>query len=546
MHNILRIKFNFFIPFVTVTLCYGQVNETERACEGSTLHLSCNDSKVIHIHDALYGRTSDKICGNTKPPAGGCKAEHSLSNVTEMCENLTSCSVKASNDVFGDPCQRVGKYLEVTYSCVRICGLNDKCNKTTEVCMSDGGVDVLCNCGEDYEKVEDVCKTIPVPCPEDVVEIKGIILTFPRGETGESMYSEELCPPGSAKPEEPLATRYCDDEWAEPVVTECYDDSALENQLEEIANVTDSVVGVVNNMMSINETLLSDSSEINEVVPLLESQVRFVHDLNGDYTELVTNLGVSALQLPKTSLEDPFVFEDPFMDSDGDVVESRKSSITLPPSVLDIIGTVNPNLTSIPVSFITYGDAVLFRSDLEGSSVNQEGSSVLAEYVDGHVISATIEIENVTIDNLPENSSVITRFSKPIVDEENNETDVTIEFVCVFWDYNLTNGEGKWSEEGCRMVSNDTEIVCACNHLTSFAVLVYHLYNRMHYFNHCFIILLGNDVGYQDYNIYAITNEPSIVWCKCNSIVIPPGLIFSKPSNLQAIPIRRGNAKIDN
>lgn len=24
--------------------------------------------------------------------------------------------------------------------------------------MSDGGVDVLCNCGEDYEKVEDVCK----------------------------------------------------------------------------------------------------------------------------------------------------------------------------------------------------------------------------------------------------------------------------------------------------------------------------------------------------------------------------------------------------
>ncbi|PIK48777.1 hypothetical protein BSL78_14343, partial [Apostichopus japonicus] len=61
-----------------------------------------------------------------------------------------------------------------------------------------------------------------------------------------------------------------------------------------------------------------------------------------------------------------------------------------------------------------------------------------------------------------------------MVDEGSNETDVTIEFVCVFWDYNPTNDEGgKWSEEGCRMVStNDTEIVCACNHLTSFAVLV--------------------------------------------------------------------------
>ncbi|XP_071848665.1 adhesion G-protein coupled receptor G2-like isoform X2 [Apostichopus japonicus] len=517
-----RVLWRLVLAAVTVTLCYGQVNKTERACERSTLHLSCNNSKVIHIHDALYGRTSDKFCGNREPPVGGCGAENSLSIVKEECENQTSCSVKATNDVFGDPCRTFPKYLEVFYSCVRICGLNDKCNKTTEVCMSDGGVDVLCICGEDYEKVEDVCKAEPVPCPEDVVEIRGIILTFPRGKTGESMYSEELCPPGSAKPEEPLATRYCDDEWAEPVVTGCYDDSALENQLEEIANtnvteenveevgellllassqtdlitesgleniitslalivevgspsteVTDSVVGVVNNMMSINETLLGDSSYIDEVVPLLESQVRFVHDLNDNYTELVTNLGVSALQLPKKSLEDPFVFEDPFMDSDDDVIESRKSSITLPPSLLDIIGTVNPNLTSIPVSFITYRDAVLFQSDLEGSSVNQEGSSVLAEYVDGHVISATIEVENVTIVNLPENSSVMTRFSKPIIDEENNETDVTIEFVCVFWDYNLTNGEGgKWSEEGCRMVSNDTEIVCACNHLTSFAVLV--------------------------------------------------------------------------
>ncbi|XP_071848667.1 adhesion G-protein coupled receptor G2-like isoform X4 [Apostichopus japonicus] len=475
------ILWRLVLSAVTVTLCYGQVNKTERACERSTLHLNCNNSKVIHIHDALYGRTSDKFCGNTIPPESGCEAEHSLSIVQGMCENNTSCSVEASNAVFGDPCRGVLKYLEVTYSCA-----------------------------------------IPVPCPEDVVYISGITLTFPRGETGVLINSEELCPPGSAKPEEPLATRYCDDEWAEPVVTGCYDDSALENQLEEIANtnvteenveevgellllassqtdlitesgleniitslalivevgspsteVTDSVVGVVNNMMSINETLLGDSSYIDEVVPLLESQVRFVHDLNDNYTELVTNLGVSALQLPKKSLEDPFVFEDPFMDSDDDVIESRKSSITLPPSLLDIIGTVNPNLTSIPVSFITYRDAVLFQSDLEGSSVNQEGSSVLAEYVDGHVISATIEVENVTIVNLPENSSVMTRFSKPIIDEENNETDVTIEFVCVFWDYNLTNGEGgKWSEEGCRMVSNDTEIVCACNHLTSFAVLV--------------------------------------------------------------------------
>ncbi|XP_071848670.1 adhesion G-protein coupled receptor G2-like isoform X3 [Apostichopus japonicus] len=509
---------------VTVGRYNGQEIVESIECEGDTLHLQCDDGKVIHIHEALYGRTTSTICpGQKSEITSDCEATSSLPEVTKRCENQTSCSVPATNGVFGDPCVNTYKYLETSHSCVRICGLNDACDDVTELCTNSQG-DALCNCKEGYDRVEGICKVIAVPCPKEVVFISGITLTFPQGEAEQSVGSEELCPSGSSKPRTPMATRYCDDDkWAEPVATECYDVITLENQLKEIANmnvsednveevsqmlvvassqsdlitesglenmissldsivrvespsteVTYSVVGVVNNMMSINETMLIDSSEINEVVPLLESQVRFVHDLNGDYTELVTNLGVSALQLPKTSLEDPFVFEDPFMDSDDDVIESRTSSITLPPSVLDIIGTVNPNLTSIPVSFITYRDAVLFQSDLEGSSVNQEGLSVLDEYVDGHVISATIEIENVTIDNLPKNSSVITRFSTPMVDEGSNETDITIEFVCVFWDYNPKNGEGgKWSEEGCRMVStNDTEIVCACNHLTSFAVLV--------------------------------------------------------------------------
>ena len=53
-------------------------------------------------------------------------------------------------------------------------------------------------------------------------------------------------------------------------------------------------------------------------------------------------------------------------------------------------------------------------------------------------------------------------------DEEiDNET-------CGFWDFRLGNEAGDWSTEGCVRVPNpDTDrVVCHCDHLTSFAVVV--------------------------------------------------------------------------
>ena len=44
---------------------------------------------------------------------------------------------------------------------------------------------------------------------------------------------------------------------------------------------------------------------------------------------------------------------------------------------------------------------------------------------------------------------------------------------CSFWDQSLDNGYGAWSTDGCRLVSeNRREAVCACDHLTQFALLV--------------------------------------------------------------------------
>ncbi|XP_062577728.1 adhesion G protein-coupled receptor L3-like [Saccostrea cucullata] len=44
---------------------------------------------------------------------------------------------------------------------------------------------------------------------------------------------------------------------------------------------------------------------------------------------------------------------------------------------------------------------------------------------------------------------------------------------CVFWDFDLNNGNGGWSTLGCRLLStDDLYLHCECNHLTNFAVLV--------------------------------------------------------------------------
>ncbi|XP_009303796.1 uncharacterized protein isoform X2 [Danio rerio] len=44
---------------------------------------------------------------------------------------------------------------------------------------------------------------------------------------------------------------------------------------------------------------------------------------------------------------------------------------------------------------------------------------------------------------------------------------------CVFWDFGLNDGSGGWNPSGCRVVNvSDEETKCACNHLTSFGILL--------------------------------------------------------------------------
>uniref|UniRef100_A0A3B4D032 Adhesion G protein-coupled receptor G3 n=1 Tax=Pygocentrus nattereri TaxID=42514 RepID=A0A3B4D032_PYGNA len=43
---------------------------------------------------------------------------------------------------------------------------------------------------------------------------------------------------------------------------------------------------------------------------------------------------------------------------------------------------------------------------------------------------------------------------------------------CVFWKMSHNSEQGSWSTDGCNTIHNNTDIVCECNHLSFFAVLV--------------------------------------------------------------------------
>ena len=99
---------------------------TGRACESGNLTITCSDTPntTLHILWAHYGRTSTDYCYEKGPTSTYCAACNSSSIVAGLCQYEVSCTINASNTVFGDPCHGIYKYLEVGYECREPGGCN--------------------------------------------------------------------------------------------------------------------------------------------------------------------------------------------------------------------------------------------------------------------------------------------------------------------------------------------------------------------------------------------------------------------------------------
>ncbi|PIK38548.1 hypothetical protein BSL78_24615 [Apostichopus japonicus] len=91
--------------------------QTVNACQDEDLEIACDDG-YINIVDAIYGRVVDDICADDGQAASSdCQSPDAKSKAIETCQGRESCSLPATNYVFGDPCSYSSKYLQVTYAC---------------------------------------------------------------------------------------------------------------------------------------------------------------------------------------------------------------------------------------------------------------------------------------------------------------------------------------------------------------------------------------------------------------------------------------------
>nr|ADD22403.1 cnidarian egg lectin isoform c [Hydractinia echinata] len=89
----------------------------KRVCQDKTLQIKCAPGYIVRIHAALYGRISKGYCGWRFYYSKRCRSHSSVSHTANMCNNKRTCSVSATNKVYGNPCFGTRKYLEVKYSC---------------------------------------------------------------------------------------------------------------------------------------------------------------------------------------------------------------------------------------------------------------------------------------------------------------------------------------------------------------------------------------------------------------------------------------------
>ncbi|XP_028265008.1 L-rhamnose-binding lectin SML-like [Parambassis ranga] len=101
----------------TTYACFPAIHSV--TCEQSLANLHCDAGQVIYVYGADYGRQDQTTCSFRRPAAQvqNVYCSSPTNKVAESCNGKNTCTVKASNSVFGDPCGGTYKYLDVSYIC---------------------------------------------------------------------------------------------------------------------------------------------------------------------------------------------------------------------------------------------------------------------------------------------------------------------------------------------------------------------------------------------------------------------------------------------
>ncbi|XP_078620666.1 uncharacterized protein LOC144887358 isoform X2 [Branchiostoma floridae x Branchiostoma japonicum] len=375
--------------------------------------------------------------------------------------------------------------------------------------------------------------TVTDPSSNDVT------LTFPSSTGDKHAYSTQRCANNTASAGIPLAVQRClgsfqtGVSWASPELLDCGLDlstlaetTVTEGNVAEVAaelqiltsiggsltteNITDAatVLGNIANtngdenvgyavVVSVDQIMNADDGILYQSQLKDQSPSRIVQALEqfNDRVNLTTNrfrriernIGVETFQIGAAqlinsvgfaSLEGSEALEDGLVRSYSDTSfipnDKVDASIALPQELGSVVAFLKENIpdptdVEVRLSFIIYQSSRLFQSNQTAPSSTDKKTSINSRVIASRITGFELK-------NLP--NPVVTRYL-PIVQ---NSTNTTVDNIrCVFWDFNAGGG-GAWSTEGCDFVGIDNDrVVCECNHLTNFAVLM-DIYGGLHSF----------------------------------------------------------------
>ncbi|KAJ8049170.1 Adhesion G-protein coupled receptor G4 [Holothuria leucospilota] len=288
--------------------------------------------------------------------------------------------------------------------------------------------------------------------------------------------------------------------------------------------VTGLVVEAINNVMNFDDKILrSNLSETARFVRALEQQITAFQKKVGNFSNILSNLGILAVKTHLTTVDHNLTFgyigqadkgfvEGAFIRKNNIAIfgeykldddEKRiLASVSVSADVFGLPTEAYKNSTTVPVSFIIYRNAKLFVPYKPAQHVEKEldktDSVIETELIASHVVSLQIE-EKYHSYTLSRKPSVFATFFTNLHPKTANPDDKVESQHCVAWDYVDETGNGFWSKDGCDTLLDDRNkrlTVCSFRRLTNFGVLIrvrkgYYKYSVTLYF----ITLIGSIIS---------------------------------------------------